>query len=306
MVLVSGLMVSEAFAWGSATHAYIDDHLGRKGPVRNLNEIYGGMAPDVFNFLFDNPNMMAYLYRVTHYQNQEYPDSYLNVWDKSHTLLAKAVALGFVSHNGDFGADYTAHHNSLYLKTGEGYVIEKANLLKQTLGPLLISYNFGDEVVNELCHDLIEFALDIMITQKDKSLAPKISLAAMLRTPEFPLILVKAYAEGLAQQNFPGIDYPVAVKIILRSENEFRKSMISYGQALMQDQETAIDLIAQQLVDLAKAFLGELPGSEGDILTLAKYGLSLSMNICSSDFYIELHKTINFVSGELSDYGISY
>jgi len=303
LILVSALMVSQAFAWGSATHAYIDDHLGRKAPLRNLNEIYGGMAPDVFNFLFGNP-AMAYLYTVTHYQ--AYPDDYLNVWDKSHTFLAKAVSFGFVSHNGDFGADHTAHHESLYLKTSQGYVIEKANVLGSYLKLEELIPGLPDAVYKELYHDLIEFALDIMITQKDKHLAAKISSAAMLRTPDFPLLLVRAYAKGLAQQKFQGIDYPTAVKLILQSENEFRKTMISYGQALMQDQETAIDLIAQQLVDLAKAFLGELPGPEEQFLQLARYGLSLSMQICSSDFYFELAETIKFVSDGLASNGISY
>jgi len=304
VIIVSAFMVNQAFAWGSATHAYIDDHVGRKGPVRNLNEIYGGMAPDVFNFLFGNP-AMRYLYTVTHYQG--YPDDYLNVWDNSHTLLAKAVSLGFVSHNGDFGADHTAHHYSLFFKNNKGYVIEKAEELKVILKLEDLELGLSDDVINELCHDLIEFALDIMITQKDKSLAAKISSAAMLRTPGFPILLVKAYADGLALQNFAGIDYPTAIKLILQSEKEFRKSMISYGQALMQDQEIAIDLIAHQLVELAEAFLGGLPaGSEPKFLELAKTGLSISMQICSSDFYIELDRTINFVSGELANKGISY
>jgi hypothetical protein len=302
VILVSVFTVSQSFAWGSATHAYIGDNLGKKGPVKNLNEIYGGMAPDVFNFLFSNLDMMKYLYTVTHYKI--YPDDYLKVWDNSHNFLSKSIAFGFVSHNGNFGADVTAHHYSLVFKNGEGYVVIKARELNNYLK--LQQYGFSNEVADELCHDLIEFALDIMITQEHKSLAAKISSAAMLRTPEFPLILVKAYAKGLAQQKFTGINYPTAVRMILQSENEFRKSMISYGQALMQDQQTAIDLIAQQLVNLAKAFLGELPGPEYMFLKLAKTGLSLSINICSSDFDIELEKTIDFVSGELADNGISY
>jgi len=42
-ILTTFILSSRAFAWGSATHAYIDDHLGKKGPVRNLNEMCGGM-----------------------------------------------------------------------------------------------------------------------------------------------------------------------------------------------------------------------------------------------------------------------
>jgi hypothetical protein len=304
MSLFFALTMGHAYGWGSATHAYIDDHLGKKGPVKNLNEIYGAMAPDVFNFLFSNMDMMKYLYTVTHYQGVGYADDYLNVWENSHNFLSKATAFGFVSHNGNFGADLTAHHHSLLFNEDHGYVIIKAAELNGFLD--LTQYGFSQEVVDELCHDLIEFALDIMITQKNKGLAAKLSTAAMLRTPEFPLILVKSYADGLAEQNFPGIDHPAAIKLILKTENEFRKSMISYGQALMQDQDTAINLIAQHLVDLAKAFLGELPAQDSVFLELAKAGLSLSMQICSPDFYIELDRTIHFVSDQLAENGISY
>ena len=103
VVLVSALTVSQAFSWGPATHAYIDDHLGRKGPVRNLNEIYGGMAPDVFNYLFSNIAWLNYLYEETHYNGN------ILVWKKADTITEKAVAFGFVSHNGITGADGTAH-----------------------------------------------------------------------------------------------------------------------------------------------------------------------------------------------------
>jgi hypothetical protein len=304
MSLFFALTMGQAYGWGSATHAYIDDHLGKKGPVKNLNEIYGAMVPDVFNFLFSNMDMMKYLYTVTHYQGVGYADDYLNVWENSHNFLSKATAFGFVSHNGNFGADLTAHHHSLFFNENHGYVIIKAAELNGFLN--LAQYGFPQEVVDELCHDLIEFALDIMITQKNKGLAAKISKAAMLRTPEFPLILVKSYADGLVEQNFPGIDHPAAIKLILKTENEFRKSMISYGQALMQDQDTATNLIAQHLVDLAKVFLGELPAPDSVFLELAKTGLSLSMQICSPDFYIELDRTINFVSGQLAENDISY
>jgi len=108
VILGSVLMINQVFAWGSATHAYIDDHLGKKGPVRNLNEIYGGMAPDVFNYLFSKLNWLNYLYYETHYEDN------MLVLKKADTVLEKAVAYGFVSHNGITGADATAHGNYDY------------------------------------------------------------------------------------------------------------------------------------------------------------------------------------------------
>src|SRR5512138_2756096 len=52
-----------ALPWGSAVHAYIGAHLGDRG-IDRKDMIYGGVAPDTFNFLFDDPAAMEYLYAV--------------------------------------------------------------------------------------------------------------------------------------------------------------------------------------------------------------------------------------------------
>ena len=49
------LASSTAFSWGIATHAYINDQLNKKQDYMNLQEIYGGMAPDLFNYLAVDP-----------------------------------------------------------------------------------------------------------------------------------------------------------------------------------------------------------------------------------------------------------
>ena len=67
-VICFGLLFSssEAFSWGFATHAYMDDHLGKKGVQNNLNEIYGGAEPHLFNTLFDYPEFfISYPIRLT-------------------------------------------------------------------------------------------------------------------------------------------------------------------------------------------------------------------------------------------------
>ena len=48
-------LTTEAFAWSAATHAYVEDHLGKKRGLDNTNEIYGGIIPDVFDYLFNYP-----------------------------------------------------------------------------------------------------------------------------------------------------------------------------------------------------------------------------------------------------------
>ena len=58
--LVVGFFSSEAFSWGFATHAYIDDHLGKTKKNQNADEIYGSVAPDTFNYLFTHPDYLAF------------------------------------------------------------------------------------------------------------------------------------------------------------------------------------------------------------------------------------------------------
>jgi hypothetical protein len=314
-VLVFG--VTQAYGWGSATHAYIDDHLGKKAPLRNLNEIYGGMAPDVFNYLFTNLDWLNYLYMETHY------DDNIVLWEKAHTILEKAVAFGFVSHNGYTGADATAHGSYDYTlkETPVGWVIanavEMAN--RKEVYPYLVGLNLVDEngavveVGYELCHTFVESAVDLLLARNDRSLGGKISAAALARTREFPDLLVKAYAEGFA--TYLGGDeeaYETAATIIRSSEAGFRKNMVSYGFALAQPPDVAKELIIDQLLELAPAFLGSY-GIELDGLTakwlkeVATTLMDQAIAVCEDGKYLDaVRGTISFVSCNLAKMHISY
>jgi len=306
-ILAIFILSSQAFAWGSATHAYIDDRLGKQGPIRNLNEIYGGMATDVFNYLFINLQWLNYFYWKTHYDYEKN----MELWSNADTILEKAVVLGFVSHSGLTGADVTAHGSYDYGKP-DGYVIEKtvtmAEALNNQLSLLGLATEDGvSEAGYELCHTFVESAVDLLLALRDHSLGAKIAAAALARTPKFPVLLVQAYAEGFAETF--GIKYGAAVKIICSAETEFRKNMVSYGLALAQEHEVAKGLIAEQLVALAPAFLGaygvELP--EGvDLMGLSNQLIDVAMELCKDDYLAAVENTIPFVSENLSDMGISY
>jgi len=308
VILVSAIVASQAFAWGSATHAYIDDHLGKNGPVRNLNEMYGGMATDVFNYLFSNLDWLNYLYMETHYEHN------IVLWNKADTILEKAVAFGFVSHNGVTGADATAHGNYNY-DDPDGYVIEKAVAMAElpAVRSLLIGFGLAQEngVVfdagYELCHNFVESAVDLLVVRHERSLGGKIATAALARTHEFPNLLVKAYAKGFAETF--RLDYATAVKTIRSAENEFRKNIVSYGVALAQKPDIAQGMIADQLAALAPAFLGAygvtLP--EGaDLTVLSNYLIGIAITVCEGDYLPAVDNTIPVVSTNLAGMGISY
>ena len=281
--------------------------------MRNLNEIYGGMAPDVFNYLFSNIEWLDYLYNETHYAN------FLSVWKKADTILEKSVAFGFVSHNGITGADAIAHGNYDY-EYPNGWVIAKAlEMAKRSdVSNLLLSLGLakegedGETVISgagyELCHNFVESAVDLLIAQHDRRLGGKILAAALSRTSKFPELLVKVYSEGF-KDTFE-LKRQTAVTVIRSAENEFRKNMVSYGFALMQDFEVAKGLIADQLAALAPGFLSAygitLSEDPSDLNVLSNVFLDIAIDVCKDGYFSAVMNTIEFVSRNLAKMGISY
>jgi hypothetical protein len=311
IILATFIFTSQAFAWGSATHAYIDDRLGKQGPLRNLNEIYGGMATDVFNYLFVNLDWLNYLYIETHYEHN------IVLWEKANTVLEKAVAFGFVSHNGYTGADVTAHGSYDYTLEEEpvGWVIAKAVEMANLpeVEKLLADNLSGEdndklaEAKYELCHNFVESAVDLLLARHDPSLGREISAAALARTPEFPNLLVRSYARDFAEEF--GIKYRDAVKTIRLAESEFRKNMVSYGLALAQEPDVAQGLIVEQMVALAPAFLAAYEvtiSDDTDLTYLSNSLIGVAIDLCEKDYLKAVQKTIPFVRKNLARRGISY
>jgi len=294
-------LTTEAFAWSAATHAYIEDHLGRKRGLDNSNEVYGGIIPDVFDYLFNYPTYLDYLYDQTH-------DDFMKVWNVSRWGLEKSFAYAFAGHNDVWGADFTAHHLCQTCGTGEGYAISKARELL-AIAPLPPELGIPDEVAIEIFHEIVENSVDILVAKKiDASIGKKIVTSAILRSPQFPLLLVKAYAKDLAF--YAGISYPEAAQLITTAEKEFRKAMIHYGQVLTQDETTAIQLISEQTADIAASFLAlygiQLPVPKEDITEMVIGYTTLATSICENDYQQEIEATIHFVDHQLKSHGITY
>jgi hypothetical protein len=300
--LVIGLFSSEAFAWGFATHAYIADHLGKTKKIQNADEIYGSVAPDTFNYLFTNPDYLGFLADQTHAE-------FTKLWNTSNQGLGKSLAYGFASHNDHWGADSTAHHNGLTFGQDVGYVIAKAMLLADTLSQVLADagLNVPYEVTFEISHELLEDGIDILVKSLDPSIGQKLSSSALSRTSNFPVLLTKAYAKDFSQ--FAGISYQNASKFIIAAEKEFRQRIVYYGQALIQDDATAIQLISEGTAEVATIFLeayGITPPPSEVIVSLLEFGIEHSIGLCEGDFADEIAATIDFVNHNLESHGISY
>ena len=298
LLLTSLLIAPEASPWGSAVHAYIDDHLGANRPVRNANEMYGGMAPDVFNYLFDHPDQLQFLYAQSH-------NNFMRLWEVAHRRLGRSVAFGFVSHNDVWGADSTAHHQCTQCNAPYGYVIAKAQWMVKYASLSILG--ISDEVALEVHHNIVESAVDLLIRRQDPHVGQRITAAALLRSPDFPALLVDAYARDFSRHF--DLTRSEAAKTITAAEMNFRRMMLQYGQILMQDDETAMQLVAEQLADQATTYLSSfgviLPASL-DVVELAKRLLGYAMSLCEPDYTQEIQGTIDAVDHALHTHGIRY
>ena len=82
----------DVYAWGPATHAYVARRVVG-GPW--LGAIFGAMLPDMFD-LASSQEIKSQAQRLTH---REY----------YRLTTPSPFAVGFATHNGDWGADYYAH-----------------------------------------------------------------------------------------------------------------------------------------------------------------------------------------------------
>jgi hypothetical protein len=301
---------SMAFSWGSATHAYIAGHIGKFLPLMNANEMYGIMAPDIFNYVFTlDPGQMAAIQYYTHGRPGE--EGFMEVWRKASWWgYQKSLAYGYVAHNDVWGIDSTAHHSGVKIGQGVGYVILKAyKLLEQNIvipnltppeGLQLwmifqgIGLTSGTDQL-ELAHNLFETAGDIYLAQQDRLIGEKIIGAALARSNDFPALLTKAM--GISWKD-----------MIYAAEKEFRRSMVLYGGALIQDQDTAIKNMADQMAQLGMLYL-QAKGVQGITLDLAKIlaekVLRAALPLCG-DYMKEVNATIGFVKSNLMAHSVWY
>lgn len=146
------------------------------------------------------------------------------------------------------------------------------------------------ELALELYHNFVETAVDVLITRIDPEIGRKITAAALMRTPLFPAVLGHAY--GFMFDSCFG-SAAKAAEAIAAVEKEFRKSMLLYGQALSQDEGTAVQLLSEQTADLAEGFLGApLPLSRDEVVALVVQLVQGAMQLCEYDFAAELDATV--------------
>lgn len=282
-----------AYPWGSATHAYLMKAI--KGEEVKHLELYGAMAPDLFNLLLESSDY-DYLIKQTHRH-------YRKVVIKSLKTDLRRFAFGFASHNEIRGADYTAHRNGR--TTPKGYVIGKSDSLATQLIPQLevvlenagISYPhvWAGLLASEIAHPLIETAIDLLIKRnEDPSIGAEIFQAVTERPSSVADLLASAYAKGISKQM--GISYEEASEFIRKAESDFQQLMIRYGEILSKEESEAIGELATQGVFLMEGYLSSITNQEIDIppQVMVEF-LYLAIHEVENDYAVEITQTIDFL-----------
>jgi hypothetical protein len=299
------LFSSQAYPWGSLTHAYIADHIGKTWGLRNVNEIYGAMVPDVFNYVFGlAPTLDSYLRGYTHgipaANGNPAVESFMDVWYSARWWwYEKALAYGFISHNDVWAADSTAH-GSACLYPGEGYIISRAEILNEKLVVFLASKGIviPDEIAMEISHNLVEGAGDVVIRRYDAELGLKVITSSLFRSPACPNLLIRAIGEYYRD-------------MVTNAEREFRKTMILYGAAFLpQNEEEIVLALSQQMAELGKAYLAsipiELPLSDEELLDLIVYLMDKAIQLIEGDYMAEIEATVSKVKSQFWSRWIFY
>lgn len=310
--LILGLLVfvalavcaPSAFAWGSATHAYINSFLRSPNSPLGLDFIYCGMAPDVFNYMFDYPTYLAYLQDQTHH-------SFMKVWRAKELIKERSEAMGFISHNDVWGEDSTAHHRSRTLLRTEGYVITKAKALHEylyansedyrNLEGLGITY----DIYIELCHEMVEAAGDVLIARFQPNIGKIIVKAALRPAGDLQNLLVRAYVDDFVVfAESVGLPLTVgeATALFQQAEQSFRQSMLAYGTLLQEDEATIISLMTDNYNGMVQAYLAALgislpPGT--DVSPLIQTAINVSLSLMAGDYKKEILATKNYVAAQL-------
>ncbi|WP_162472915.1 hypothetical protein [Methylotuvimicrobium alcaliphilum] len=269
--------------------------MGEKGML-GANVVYGQMAGDVFNLMYDTPiEQMLHLYHVTHGLTEQGLDTVLPVLDLAETKREKAVALGFVAHNNVNGADVYAHGNPY--NDPERYVIAKALQLSEVLASrlALLGGGIADDMLLEVSHVFVEFAADLLIRQYDRAIGARMIVAAISRNRGFPNLLVKAYAENFADSF--GFTHDEAASIIIAEEAKFRRLAIRYGMIMQYSNRKAQTELAGLLAEIAPRLMEgyglDVPSAM--LLPIIQFGIGEAFELCKDDLLPEVENTIEAI-----------
>ncbi len=304
--VLSLLIPTYVYAWGSATHVYFANQLGKSWGYLNLQEMYGAMVPDMFNTMFGSP-YFDYLRSQTH-------EEFEKVVSHATTKGLKAFAYGYASHNDVWGADYTAHYDGR-TTTEIGYVSAQIDALTPTfeaaIEQVLLDNNIDPAQAKELAvqfapsvaHGSAEVAVDILIKRnEDPEIGKRILHAAQLRSPAVPVLLVTVYATDFAREF--DLSFLTAPGIIVGTGEAYRGFVSYYGYIFTKGESETIRLLSVYGAKLAELFMMAVKGLDITIPPEAMTDLlALAIAQVESTYADEVAATLAYLENELPLHG---
>ena len=200
------LLSPAAWGWGPSTHAYVASCVTEG---QNLSVLFGAMLPDCSAIIRDNATEASRLNTLTHRE-----------FDR---LAPSALATGFKTHNGIWGADYYAHL-VFTANPEEIYSVVKIRQLSNEFG---ISISDAENVF-EMCVD-VQMRLILGPTWGEL-----LERAANASGAAHEQILVDAYASELAAR--AGLSLEEAENDIRMAVQGFKSLAATFGQQLQLDE----------------------------------------------------------------------
>jgi hypothetical protein len=272
-ILVFGILVLGPFtthAFNSGTHLYIAEQVLQKC-TQKIDLYYGSIAPDLSLYVA-KPTSWRTSFEDTHYK-------YIDLRSYALGKNQKAFALGWLTHNEEWGADFYSHIKCPS-GNGEGYVIQKAEALVNCL----LYYSL--DLDPEFAHYVIEVAIDLLIKNNDDhKLGEKLLLANLFRSWEDRNLLVKVLV--LKEKKTDWLTLATA-------ELTFRNLVNQYAMALVLHSPYDKKALAELGVQLALEMYG-IKVTKEEVL----YILEAAISLCEGDYKEVIEYTIGQIRGKL-------
>ncbi len=305
--IVAG-MPGAALAWAAGTHVYIAKNTTKKAglttPNEMCNRMFGSNAVDMFNTVFTEQGQR--LADALHDPARLLP---LAPWHMASGDVQVAFAYGFASHNNTWGTDSVAHYSGITFGKDQGYIIAKAQLLKEQLRPYIppeIQPLLSEDALLLVAHVLTEYGVDLQLAAVDPSLGYDVMSSTGCETPVPIAFIVGSLAPALASDAGGEIEASAA---IVNALQHFVPELFATGYVLTLPRPIAIQAIAQSAAANAEGLL-HLPPHALDpirpqLVALCAAGIQGGMALTQDDFLDEIGATIGRVNGKMSSLGIS-
>jgi hypothetical protein len=264
MAFIVGVLGSlQVFAWGPATHVYLVERA--TGSTRP-DVHFGSMLPDMNQMIFNKPEVKEAVRFLTHWE----PDR----------VAPSGLALGMISHNEAWGADWYSHQYWLP-ETPESaglYSTEKIRHLEEVLSVQPYEAEF-----------LFEFAIEYLLrVDEGKELGRKMLISAADFGPVKQQMIVDAFVAPLAKR-IPELSEKEAEKELRVASGRFRFVTEVYGAAFVSDEAAFF----KALRSLTVYYLHLDPKTAG-------HHLSYAIELCRDDYGAELDRIVEELSVDMA------